>query len=186
LSFLTGLYTCKIGKCKIQYHTFIEFFTDFKSPFVISIKWIGEPEHEIETFKSITAKPRITGNKRRILGLELLANGITDTRNRIILEKESDSKLVSRNTLKQIRFEANHVNRISNEINTDTIASKRLYNFMCEKLTPNDHIKGFVQNHSTDPFGILLMCQLQVSLIDILFIETYSKRIHLLEIINSI
>ena len=156
-------------------------FTDFKSPFVISIKWIGEPEHEIETFKSITAQPRITGNERRILGLELLANGITNTRNRIILEKESDFKLVSRNTLKQIRFEANHVDRISNDINTDTIASKRLYNFMCEQLTPNDHI-----NHSTDPFGILLMCQLQVSLIDILFIETFSKRIHLHEIINSI
>ena len=39
---------------------------------------------------------------------------------------------------------------------------------MCEKLTLNDHIKGFVHHHSTDPFGILMMCQLQVSKINIL------------------
>ena len=158
--FWSGMYICKIGDCKIQYHAYIEMFTDFKSPFDITIKWNGNPDHQITSLKPL--QPRISGLDRKSLGLELLANGITNTRNKIILEKDTSSRPISRNTLKQIKFEANHVDRISNDINIDTIASKRLYSYMCEQLTGNDHIKGFVHHHSTDPFGFLLMCQIQV------------------------
>ncbi len=132
--FWSALLSCKIANCKIKYHAFIESFTDFKTPFNISIKWIGEPNHAIENLKLKTFQPRITGNERKLLGSELLANGITNTRNKIILENEADFGFISRNTLKQIRFEANHVDRISNDININTIASKRLYDFNVRKI----------------------------------------------------
>ena len=68
----------------------------FKSPFDLTIKWIGKPDHEIASFNSKSLQPRITGNERKSLGLELLANGITNTRNNIILDQETLSKPISK------------------------------------------------------------------------------------------
>ena len=52
-------------------------YTDFKTPFHLTKKWIGKPDHEIASFNSKSLhQPRITRNERKSLGLELLANCI--------------------------------------------------------------------------------------------------------------
>ena len=47
-------------------------------------------------------------------------------------------------------------------MDVDTAATKRLYERLARKFTDSDHIIGFVHDHMHDPFGCLLISQLQV------------------------
>ena len=65
--------------------------------------------------------------------------------------------------LRQIKYEYKHKDKISCDIFRDTEATKNLCDFLCVKLNEFDYLNGFVQEHSYNPFGFLLMSQIQVS-----------------------
>ena len=70
----------------------------------------------------------------------------------------------NRNVLKQIKFEHVHKDKISSELFTDTEATKRLFEYDSVNLSGRDSINGFIQEHNSNPFGVLLMCELQVKI----------------------
>ena len=66
--------------------------------------------------------------------------------------------------LRQIKYEYKHKDKILSDIFRDTEATKNLCDFLCIKLNDFDSLNGFVQEHSYNPFGFLLMSQIQVNL----------------------
>ena len=66
-------------------------------------------------------------------------------------------------TLRVIKHEFKHKDKLNNNMDVDTAATKRLYERLARKFTDSDHIIGFVHDHMHDPFGCLLISQLQVN-----------------------
>jgi hypothetical protein len=68
--------------------------------------------------------------------------------------------VVSKNALKKMKYEIDHENRLSTELMTDCLATKKIYDEICE-----GHImKGMVQEIMFIPFGFLLFSEIQVKL----------------------
>lgn len=65
------------------------------------------------------------------------------------------------NILKQIKYETLHKNRISTEIFVDTIATKELTNRLC--YGTSKIISGYIQFAAIDPYGFLLISDIQVT-----------------------
>ena len=63
--------------------------------------------------------------------------------------------------MRQIKYETKNENRFSTDFFVDTIAAQEL----CNKLTlsSSKHISGFIQNSSMNPFGFILLSEIQVS-----------------------
>ena len=70
--------------------------------------------------------------------------------------------------LRQIKHECLHQNKITSDIFRDTEASKNLCDLLCVQLNINDYLQGFVQEHSYNPFGFILMSQIQVKSVKLL------------------
>jgi hypothetical protein len=64
--------------------------------------------------------------------------------------------------LRVIKHEFKNKDKISNEMNADTAATKLNYQLLAKRFSKSDKIQGFIQEHMLDPFGCLLISQLQV------------------------
>ena len=74
------------------------------------------------------------------------------------MERLKESAVTSANVLKTVRFEAKHRERLSTNTYTDADATKQVM----DKLINGKMINGFVREIGLDPFGFLLMAQIQV------------------------
>ena len=66
--------------------------------------------------------------------------------------------------MKQIKYEIKHEKRLSNDMIIDIISAKRLLDKAY--LHYSAKIPGFIQNISIDPFGYILLSDIQVSFIN--------------------
>ena len=72
--------------------------------------------------------------------------------------------------MKQIKYETTHENRLSTEIFTDTLATKRLFVEICKTFLDDDlnkflnnPLNGYVHEISFDPYGFLCISNIQVN-----------------------
>lgn len=63
--------------------------------------------------------------------------------------------------MRQIKHEFDHKDRLNKEINADTKACSRFFKNFVFRFDFNP-IEGFVQEHYCDPYGVLLLSQIQV------------------------
>ena len=71
-------------------------------------------------------------------------------------EKPSDKSVLAK-----IKYEEIHKDRLSTKLVDDAEAAKTVFDMFCLK-TYNEGIDGYIRNISVNPFGILLLCDLQV------------------------
>jgi hypothetical protein len=64
--------------------------------------------------------------------------------------------------LSVIKYEHEHRNRIATDVFVDADAAKRLCNKLCFVYDQNSILKGYIQEISHDPFGVLLISEIQV------------------------
>ena len=110
----------------------------------------GTAEHE-----KISLKKRITGELRTEIGLRCKAEGITNFRNKLVVENQ---ETIPMSTLKTIKNEFDHRNVLSKEFFSDAIACKKTF----DTLWNETNIKGFIQELNYEPFGLLMICDIQV------------------------
>ena len=90
--FWRGCYNCVDKNCKITYTGTIR--SPILNEFELSLEWNGFALHSL--MNSVSVKPRCTGEARNKLALRLIANGISNTRNEIILNsRESSIRFIS-------------------------------------------------------------------------------------------
>jgi hypothetical protein len=91
---------------------------------------------------------------------------------------DQNQKPISRNVLKQIKYELKNQDKLSNDLNVDLNAIKLFSDQTCIKLSVNDYLKGIVQDQSLNPFGFLFMSQMQVNNLNEL--DNYNYKIYIL------
>ena len=85
--FWRGCYICVDKNCLINYTATIK--NSILNEFELSLEWNGFALHSM--MNSVIAKPRCTGDSRKALALRIIANGISNTRNEIILNRRKSS-----------------------------------------------------------------------------------------------
>ena len=119
----------------------------------VLIEWKGIVNHEL-----IAPTKRISGEERKLLGLKSQAIGCYNLKNEILTNEKNDQISISK--LRKIKFESDHRNRISNDFFVDLNACKRNFDTLCK----TESFDGFLQEISIHPFGVLLMCELQLKI----------------------
>ena len=66
--------------------------------------------------------------------------------------------VVNSDVLKMVRYETKHRERLSNNVFTDASASKQVM----DRLIVGKKFNGFVREVGLDPFGFLLIAEIQV------------------------
>ena len=99
--------------------------------------------------------------------MEILAHGLTNSQtNNVIFNQtnlfNSNRKVTNRHTLKMIKSEFSNQNKISSDVFTDALAAKAVSDGMC--LESNSNIKGYISEIGLDPFGFLLISDIQVNI----------------------
>ena len=95
---------------------------------------------------------RITGEQRKLLYLDLEANGTYNVMNKLIFTKSD--QIPPLQTFKNILFENRHKERISSNLILDAIGSYL-----------KDETESFTQNIGLNPFGALFISNYQVIII---------------------
>lgn len=76
---------------------------------------------------------------------------------------------VEDNILNMIKFERKHIYTICSDIFTNAYSTKNIFNQIINgEFWINDksnYLNGFIQEISLDPYGLLLVCNIQVILI---------------------
>ena len=103
-----------------------------------------------------TYKSNCTGLKRQNEALKVSAIGIQNT----LYNNHSKNTEINYDVLKQIKYEFKHKNRISTEVFFDANATKIITDSLIGN--DNDKIKGYIQEIGLNPFGFLLISEIQV------------------------
>ena len=69
-----------------------------------------------------------------------------------------ERSVVNSDVLKMVRYETKHRERLSNNVFTDAAASKQVM----DRLIVGKKFNGFVREVGLDPFGFLLIAEIQV------------------------
>lgn len=79
-----------------------------------------------------------------------------------------DTMITNLSTLRGIKSDYVHRNRISTDIIIDSMSAKNLLDKLCFSrdifVKDKDSLKGYIQNISIDPFGLLFTSEIQVLL----------------------
>jgi hypothetical protein len=71
-------------------------------------------------------------------------------------------KPVSSNVLNVMKHEYVHRDRISTEIDKDAKTAKKMFETLCIQIYTPSKILGFIRELHSDPFGYILLSELQV------------------------
>ena len=74
-------------------------------------------------------------------------------------------------TLRKIKQEFLEKEKLNSNIDADTAASKAFFENFSEKFSNNDIVTGFIQEHYHNPFGCLLLSQIQVRILFYLILQ---------------
>lgn len=73
-------------------------------------------------------------------------------------------KCVNKNVFKKINYETRNIDVFSPNMITDCILTKKHFDSFCFSFHPPLEIKGFIQSISLEPFGFVLMSEIQVNI----------------------
>ncbi len=80
-----------------------------------------------------------------------------------------NKKPTKKNILKHIRYEFRARNRVSRDLIVDAQAAKVLCEHLCLYPHKDGELRGFIQEIRIDPFGMLLISDIQVFLLNIIY-----------------
>jgi hypothetical protein len=133
-------------------------------------------ENQASCKESFHRPLRITGEQRKLLYLDLEANGTYNVINKLIFTKSE--QIPPLQTFKNILFENRHKERISSSVILDAIGSYL-----------QDETESFTQNIGLNPFGALFISKYQVIIskqnsllepISVLFFNSHTSFTHIL------
>ena len=156
----SGVFECFDESCKNRY-----IHASFKEINLLADNFMVLEFEDQSTHKDFIKKEtqRVTGDERSDIATKLIAYGNSNVRNENILSFSNggikNPNLFNKNILKTIKFEASHKLRYSNKITDDIEASKVITDELCGKF-------GYFQTINLNPFGFLLLCELQVRILD--------------------
>ena len=117
--------------------------------------------------KFLTKNIKCSGKSREEQNTEILAYGLTNCQtNNVIfntLNPASDKKITNKNTLKMIKSEFVNRHKMSSDVYIDTLATKTLTDGLC--LESSSNIEGYIQEIGLNPFGFLLLSDIQVNFV---------------------
>ncbi|CAF1061763.1 unnamed protein product [Brachionus calyciflorus] len=146
----SGLYTCIEPSCSNFIKTSI--LDRNKENITVFVLYSGINDHE-----KINKKLRVSGIERKKLGIRLKADGVLNTLYEMNYNKSSKVQL---KTLQKIKNELDNKFRLSRDLIFDLKATKILSENI--GISTNSEFKGFVHNICLDPYGFLLMSDIQV------------------------
>lgn len=116
----------------------------------------------------IKKERRVAGEERKKTKKTILKDGLMLARASKVIDihssvyKRNNLTVPSQEVLRVMKKEAAHEQRISNDPLRDIMNLKKAF-FMCSfEIKKTQEIEGFIQEINADPFGFLLLCQLQV------------------------
>ncbi|CAF0909191.1 unnamed protein product, partial [Brachionus calyciflorus] len=169
--FWSGFFSCLDPKCQNKFKASIKndlkisrtirqlSSTQIQNNHIIVIPYLKTTHESI-----IKPKIHCTGKKRVEQQVECLAHGVSKTVfDNFIFNEANESfirqKVTNRFTLSMMKSSLVHFYKISNEVFVDALATKNITDQIV--TTENSQLKGFIHNISLDPFGYLLMSQVQ-------------------------
>lgn len=128
-------------------------------------------------------KKRIYGEQRRKIQYEAVSKGVLNfkseahfngifftiflsSKNRLyfFIKGDQEKMSISSQNLRKMRSQFKHQFQLSNELRIDSDAAKLFFDSLLDKHN-NITLKGFVQEINSNPFGFLLMTEIQVKLL---------------------
>jgi hypothetical protein len=157
-----GSFICVNKLCKNLYICTIKEKPKEGSIVMMEVKYCPVNFHS----ENVPIKIKSRGSDRYQQSVELGALGVSNCKDINIIENRSKSvlekKLTKKESLAMIKSEFLHQNRISNDIFHDAQSAKIIHDNYYKKVF-RDGLLGFIQEISLDPFGFLLISDIQVT-----------------------
>ncbi|CAF0980134.1 unnamed protein product, partial [Brachionus calyciflorus] len=147
-----GLYKCIEPNCSAYIKPILR--TDSEKKILIEIYYSELNHHQL-----VFRPNRISGDERKKLAYQLKAEGVSNFSNMEIVSSLSKKEPVKKNTLYKITNEFDHRFRITRDLIYDLKAIKLSCKYLGLPIKSN--FSGFVHNLSIDPYGFLLMSEMQ-------------------------
>jgi hypothetical protein len=163
-----GKYNCIDPTCNMKIEAYIKDKIDKNENVDIFIKVNGDCNHKEQVCKTA----RSTGEERKSQANQIMSNGISICVSNNTLTNKYDKPLkylvTNNKTLSKIKEEFLNQNKLSKEILIDAKLTKQVFDFMYHKIDYTN-IEGYIHELTLDPFGFLLISDLQVKKLIILF-----------------
>ena len=167
-NFWTGRYYCIFKNC-VNFELKIS-HEPKTSDFFIDASFGGKVAHDINIFKKI-----FYNDQRNTKALEIMAYGSMTTNDKIVIENSANHSSFTfqeyyekqMTVLNKIKLQYKDYFKICSNPVEDALVSMNIF----KKNFKEKHISGFIQSVSAVPFGITLISELQVKIINFISIE---------------
>lgn len=148
-----GIYICKFCGMKFDVVCASLNFERVK----IIVTWNGTIMHK----KIQASQKRIIGTNRQCIGHEIDAKGLANYISEKFLHEKKQTDRKTNQVYRKIASEFRHRNQLASEIRIDAESAKKVFESRISKKDKNK-ISGFVHQISSNPFGVILMSEIQV------------------------
>ncbi|CAF0939510.1 unnamed protein product [Brachionus calyciflorus] len=163
-TYWSGSFKCSLNQCQGKFYAFIKNEPNKNEDIIVKIDYNGLCNHE-----NIIKKRRCTCEERTILGLEIMAKGISNVfDDNFILNYENDCKddyFNAKNTNKNVMKTLSSKIRKEYQINDDYSIDSRAGLWLCKEICiQTKNINGYIQEISEYPFGLMLLNEIQIKI----------------------